>query len=338
MNYFASMIEFTFFSNIENFYLSDLTDCKTADYIISSNLNKKEAYYTDAFHYHLGRAESQTGRTNCYACDKWSHEATFDSENTPFHYLRKMMLIKMQYLESFLSMMWLVKDCSVYTKSCIGEIIGRNYVEKSETNTYARNFMGKMEKVSFSKDELKKLDIFIKYYALLGQEKELNYDDFKKEFKSGETLTIGRNKDFNYNNYSPLDRAFVFLSGARKLEYLPHRIAMYIPIFECLFTIDSTEVTHKVSERIAFYLSDDKVERKEIYTFMKQGYDFRSSFLHGNEFPKKLMKDELLVTLSKNIDEYARRAFTRIITEDSKDFLNTNEKGRKEYLNDIIFR
>jgi hypothetical protein len=55
------------------------------------------------------------------------------------------------------------------------------------------------------------------------------------------------------------------------------------------------EPTHKVSERTAFYLGGDNETKIKNYELMKEAYDIRSKFVHGQELDKKYKLREPLV-------------------------------------------
>ena len=62
--------------------------------------------------------------------------------------------------------------------------------------------------------------------------------------------------------FSRVGRALVFIKQARESINLAFRISNYCSALETLFSTDSVELSHKLSERTAYFLSDDLNKRK----------------------------------------------------------------------------
>ena len=60
----------------------------------------------------------------------------------------------------------------------------------------------------------------------------------------------------------------------------------FLSLVSCIEALVSTgsggEITHKICERVAVLLSDDRVRRIEIYKNLKKIYHLRSKFIHGS--------------------------------------------------------
>ena len=108
-----------------------------------------------------------------------------------------------------------------------------------------------------------------------------------------------------------------------------------MPIFECLFATEASEVTHKVAERVAFYIGNEG--KKDIFKVMKAAYNVRSRYLHGEELLNSQKGREYQTRLSSEIDDIARYLLTRIIMEDSSNFL-LKKPLFEDFLSDIIFQ
>ena len=74
---------------------------------------------------------------------------------------------------------------------------------------------------------------------------------------------------------------------------------MYIAALETLFSKDGSELSHKVAERVAFYLGGIKNEKMYTYRKVKGAYDVRSKYIHGSKLDKKHSTTEKLIDLSK---------------------------------------
>lgn len=148
---------------------------------------------------------------------------------------------------------------------------------------------------------------------------------------------VGDISGIDFGKTSRIFRAITFLDLARSQSFLPLKISMYVGIFECLFTTESTEVSHKVAENAAFYISNTNEERAENYALIKKAYDIRSKYLHGQRLDKQKHKSsELLTPISKEIDKLLRLIFVQIITQDSEVFLKSDNDLRIHFMN-LIF-
>lgn len=108
------------------------------------------------------------------------------------------------------------------------------------------------------------------------------------------------------------------------------KIVNYVIALESLFNTDSGEISHKVSERIAFLLSDSSQKRLEIFMNIKKAYSFRSKIVHGDNLRSDY---ENLKTLSITLDMYLRSLLTQY-----RDFFdNTDEEKLRRKFNDLIF-
>lgn len=117
----------------------------------------------------------------------------------------------------------------------------------------------------------------------------------------------------NPNNTNRIDRAIIFMGEARQSELLYKKISMYIVVLECLFTTENEEVTHKVSERTAYYIATDPENRRAVYSTLKQAYDIRSKYVHGKKIS---LNNEKLADLSVKIDDIVRQVLGKIINKD----------------------
>ena len=65
---------------------------------------------------------------------------------------------------------------------------------------------------------------------------------------------------------------------------------------EILFIIDKEPITDKLSKRIAYVLTNNIIERKEISHNIKKLYNLRSDIIHGRE--RKVSNDQLKLVFS----------------------------------------
>ena len=331
-------MEFKLLFHINHLLLNGFSLCETPDFSICNDHSFRQSFYTEDFLCIVGKTETLNPKENAFAYYTFYNNEDLVRKDA-LNELSSKMMEKMQYLDGFLNFLWFIKDNCVSVDRVIGQIPSlKEGVVKLSSNSHAWNSLGIMEDTLFSEEEMKKaVEIGSKYSSICTQEIRRIDEHLKNEIHN-KALQMGHSEDFNHNTYNSLQRAFVFLGGARKINYLPYRIAMYMPIFECLFSTDAQEATQKISERVAFYLTNDKFERMEIFKAVHDGYDCRSRFLHGDVFKPRYLKTENTKPLSIQIDNIARRVLTKVIMEDSDKFLDVSKNLRREYIEGIIFQ
>ena len=110
-----------------------------------------------------------------------------------------------------------------------------------------------------------------------------------------------------------LERALYFLQSARATTDAAIKVAQYCVCFETLVGTAITEVTHRLSERIAVLLESDAEKRREVYTLVHRAYSTRSMVLHGTAL--KEGKVDNLADLARDCDELLRRLLRRLVDD-----------------------
>jgi len=110
--------------------------------------------------------------------------------------------------------------------------------------------------------------------------------------------------------YSRLGRALQFINAARSAPNAAFKLAHYCSALETLFTTESTELAHKLSERVAFFLEQGGYNRRVIFTTVKAAYNVRSKLVHGDTL--KQSQVEQLQTLNGSCDDYLRTTINTI--------------------------
>jgi hypothetical protein len=110
------------------------------------------------------------------------------------------------------------------------------------------------------------------------------------------------------------------------------RYSLWWIALEALFgPEDAREITHGLSQRIGFFLGENKKTARELFARARKGYTFRSKVVHGRW--KENPETELLMA---DAETSTRRSLLRILqdAEVRKTFL---EKNRETYLDDLVF-
>lgn len=120
------------------------------------------------------------------------------------------------------------------------------------------------------------------------------------------------NKFMLEKDFSRIGRALIFIKQAREARNLAYKITNYCAAFETLFTTENTELSHKLSERVAYFVGD-KNTRLEIYRTIKKAYSIRSKLMHGSSIDQKLINE--MPNVSIQTDNILRSVFLKIIND-----------------------
>lgn len=118
---------------------------------------------------------------------------------------------------------------------------------------------------------------------------------------------------FMEKKYLRSARALHFIHSATTSINLAFRIAHYCSALETLFSTDSAELSHKLSERCAFFLGSFGLDKATVFKDIKAAYGVRSKLTHGDSINKKTIEE--LPGMSQKIDEYLRKIFVILYVE-----------------------
>lgn len=234
------------------------------------------------------------------------------SEISPEDYL----VDRLFFIQSFLAALWLKNDTSVdfergFTFCTLG--VSSNCLATSYTSS-------KSEKVEciLNREQLREV-------RKLARD-ELSYIKYShKERKA--TQLLKKNTRF--------ESALYHIQGARLESDLGLKIAKYCSALEALFSTSHAELSHQLSERLAFCISSSSVERLENYRKSKKAYGIRSKIVHGAHIKESDIPE------AKNISTFCDDALRAIVSKKlsnkkfSESFL-TNE-SLDNYMLRLIF-
>jgi hypothetical protein len=214
--------------------------------------------------------------------------------------------------------LWLVKDNSVNTdtgfliRQCPSpiRILAGNHIAVRFSNSSAS-----FETTDFSREQLLKEAARL-MAVWLGPQQEISGGDDADLALFG---SAGR-----------LHRLVYFVQAARAQNRLPVKIALYCACLETLFSTDSNELRHRLSERVARVLGQDPTKRREIYDQLRSAYDIRSAVIHSDILTSKYGNSGALEHYSATCDQLLRRAIRKILLD--ADLLKTFS-GSKKTLN-----
>lgn len=169
--------------------------------------------------------------------------------------------------------------------------------------------------------------------------KELN--DWNK--KSEELQNYLSSKKSSYfdifldKSFSRIGRSLSYINSARKEQNPALKIAHYCIALEALFSTDNSELTHKLSERVAIFLIDYDLKPIDTYNEIRSYYKIRSSIMHG-DYVKKNDMDNLSLT-SQKCDKILRKIINAILNNPkTKEIFESNNETLTTYFNEKIFK
>jgi hypothetical protein len=131
-------------------------------------------------------------------------------------------------------------------------------------------------------------------------------------------------------------RAIQYVDAARKSANLAFKIAHYCSALETLFTTEATELAHKLSERVAFFLGERGYDRWAVFSTIKNAYNVRSKLVHGDTL--KAAQIEELHLISQQCDNYLRLILTSIFENvELKKVFDSEPGAIEEYFARLIF-
>ncbi|WP_438969548.1 hypothetical protein [Nonlabens sp.] len=195
--------------------------------------------------------------------------------------------------------------------------------ENAECSSQRLNYIhslseGGIDKIKFSINEIKQvMEIHEKIESYLADNKSMS-------------ITFSMVK-----NYSRIGRFSFFVKYARESRNLGHKILNYCSALETLFSTDNTEISHKIGERIAYFLSKE-FTKLDTYKIIKKAYTVRSKLTHGANIDNKLIEE--LPDISKEIDTILRTIMNKIITDEKLiSVFESNNQLLNNYFNELLF-
>jgi hypothetical protein len=203
------------------------------------------------------------------------------------------------FVESFLQTTWLIKDNSINYE--LG-FLETPYNKRN--STISSNFLASLH--TMASGEIKACKFTVQEIV-----EAIELQDRVYAFKSEELRNL---KNFLQKGNSRLARVFHFLEVARFEGNPVFKIAHYCTCFETLFSTSSTELSHKLSERIASFI-DCPIEKKfDVYQEIKSAYNVRSKVVHGDNLSNNQV--DSLSLISENCDKYLRTILRKVLDSD----------------------
>jgi hypothetical protein len=125
-----------------------------------------------------------------------------------------------------------------------------------------------------------------------------------------------------------------FSQAARSAGDIGAKVANYVAALESLFCTDSSEMSNKLSERVASFLSNSPNEKLTLYRIAKSAYNIRSKIVHGDSIKTPIGK---ITEVSCECDELLRQILKRIMAEQRLYDQFSGPSGELEDLTRLVF-
>lgn len=310
-----------FFTTLRYIELKDF-DCEFLELIpgirISSSQKIKEKILTESVMNAIGILESKyflESSTFLYYEYEDIEEAFGELDNL------ETLRVILRWVDDILKNSWLFKDnCVVCDTAFLIGIDKEIYEASSLRLQYIHtDSEGKFDTVAFTKKELEE---FIEFHNKI--------ETYLYEKESGSMYFMLE------KNFSRIGRALQFVKQAREARNLAYKISNYCAAFETLFTTDNMEISHKLSERASYFLSNE-LNKLDTYQTIKKAYTTRSKLTHGASIDNKLILE--LPSISSKTDEILRKSMTKILNEEAlTNLFDSNNERIDKYFMNIIFK
>lgn len=215
------------------------------------------------------------------------------------------------WLNMLLSDLWFIKDNAVICEAAFCKLTDKNQVGWTRNclvnSTFKSSGIG-CEAIDLSVDELKAWDI--------------KSNQVQSYLHSSNSVIFN---SFTNSNFSRIGRSFRFIAAASKEKHPAIKLAHYCSALESLFSTDSAELSHKLSERVALFLKTYGFNPVEVFDDIKSFYGIRSKVTHGDSL--KAGREQQLPDMSQKCDNYLR-VILNCLFEDEKLLLLFD--GKKE--------
>lgn len=281
-----------------------------ASIFITNNKSKIKKELTETFIQVIGRMEFN----NLLKSDMiiYSKE-TIPKDLTPEQFL----ISKLYHVEKFHNALWMLKD------NCANNELGFLFYHSNGTPVVSSNFiaivnstaLGKTSQMTeITRSELKIVSKFIRENIDIGNVYSLPTTQLIK-------------------GHDRISRAYYLVQAARAQSDIAIKISNYCNAFESIFATSSIELTHKLSERIAYLLNNDISGRIETFKFMKKAYGIRSKIVHGDVIKKSFIEE--LKEVSEICDSLIRQAMIIVLRNDRirEIFLGTPDQIDEFFVN-----
>lgn len=137
-------------------------------------------------------------------------------------------------------------------------------------------------------------------------------------------------------NYTRFARFINFVQLARRSSHPAMKVSQMCSALESLFSTDTSELTHRLSERVAMFLGGDGDVMEKNYQAMKKCYAVRSQVTHGSHIKNSVA--EGIPEMSFNMMEMLRTIALKIIdSEELSKLFDGENDGIENFFRKLLF-
>ncbi len=225
----------------------------------------------------------------------------------------------LRLLKIYFFCLWLIKDNAADFD--VGFLQFRNAVDNHEVSS------NNMSNSNFKIDGTRTSTVFT-LKGIYGASELLNKDIIINKDKPKFAIASSFNK---------ITIAGYFIQSALTSQDLGIKAVGYCSALETLFSSgDNTELSHKLSERIAKFLGKDLEERKKLYKTVKKIYEIRSKVVHGATY--KPNKVESLTEIVQGADEVCRKVITYAYSSENENIFEMNNEALDSFFIELALK
>lgn len=222
-------------------------------------------------------------------------------------------------VQGFLTASWLIEDNSANCELAFAFGLGNVHAHSNSLALHYTHHTGGKMKLSVDADGLARIcALHREHFVGMRKQDAPLHTSFRK--------STGR-----------LSRAVLFLQQARSADDLGQKVANYCSFFEAALSTSSSELSHQLSERVAFFLRDTPSDRLALFKEIKKAYGVRSKIVHGDTLSPAVIGS--LVSVSSMCDETARQIINKIMANDNLErlFDESSNEVLDSFMLDLIF-
>lgn len=214
--------------------------------------------------------------------------------------------------------LWMNRDSSANCDTGFAMGLDNDQIHTNNLTFHYSLANGNSKTTNITQDELK----------TICNNSEKYFIGLKEQNSPSQTVLVKTSGRVNISGYH--------LQMARATGDLAMKVAAYCTFFESLFSTSNAELSHQLSERIAFSLTEDPHERLEIFAKTKKAYGIRSKSVHGDVIQEKDLKS--LIETAEHCDSTARKIYSKIITcTATHKLFNGSNEAIEDHMRNLIF-
>lgn len=284
---------------------------------ISNDDEVRKAYLTDEVRYFIGEIEAQhLFESNNFVFSEFD-EKTFSHDN--YEVILQTFLV---WIQSLFNHAWVIKDHSLACENAYLFIYEDGQLQACHSNYLAKKY-------TFSDCRVGRVEISLNDL----REWECLHDNIETYLYNNDSGALSFLLD---RKHCRTGKALKFIEVARQANNIGFKIASYVSAMEALFATSNSELSYRLSERMAFVLSAHGYKKINVFNDVKLAYEIRSKLVHGDYLSQK--KIEKASEVSVSCDQYLRKIIKLSYgAENFKGIIDASNPDLDNYFKELIF-